>query len=61
MSFDAVLDSAAGVAAGRAAGMHVLGLDRNMAVPQDFSGCEWLVRDLSEIDVDAVFGEDVKG
>ena len=56
-----VEDSAAGVAAGRAAGMHVLGLDRNMAVPQDFSGCEWLVRDLSEIDVDAVFGEDVKG
>ena len=52
-----VEDSSAGVAAGRAAGMHVLGLDRNDAVPQDFTGCEWLVHDLSEMDVDAVFGE----
>ena len=52
-----VEDSSAGVAAGRAAGMHVLGLDRGGAVRQDFSGCEWLVRDLSEIDVDAVFGD----
>ena len=56
-----VEDSAAGVAAGRAAGMHVLGLDRNGAVPQDFAGCDWLVRDLSEIDVDAVFGEEARG
>ena len=56
-----VEDSAAGVAAGRAAGMHVLGLDRNTSVPQDFAGCDWLVRDLSEIDVDAVFGEEAKG
>jgi hypothetical protein len=30
-------------------------------VPQDFAGCDWLVRDLSEIDVDAVFGEEAKG
>jgi HAD superfamily hydrolase (TIGR01509 family) len=52
-----VEDSSAGVAAGRAAGMHVLGLDRNDAMPQDFTGCEWLVHDLSEMDVDAVFGE----
>ena len=51
-----VEDSTAGVAAGRAAGMHVLGLDRNSVMRQDFGGCEWLVHDLSEIDVDAVFG-----
>lgn len=52
-----VEDSSAGVAAGRAAGMHVLGLDRNPAIPQNFAGCEWLVHDLSEIDVLATFGE----
>ncbi len=52
-----VEDSTAGVAAGRAAGMRVIGLDRNSVVPQNFSGCEWLVHDLSEIDVAAVFGE----
>ena len=52
-----VEDSSAGVAAGRAAGMHVLGLDRNEIAPQDFTGCEWLVHDLSEMDVDAVFGD----
>ena len=51
-----VEDSTAGVAAGRAAGMRVVGLDRNRVVPQNFAGCEWLVHDLSEIDVDAVFG-----
>jgi len=50
-----VEDSTAGVASGRAAGMRVIGLDRNMVVRQNFAGCEWLVRDLSEIDVDAVF------
>lgn len=53
-----VEDSSAGVAAGRAAGMRVLGLDRPDGVRQDFSGCEWLVRDLSELDVAAVFGND---
>lgn len=52
-----VEDSTAGVCAGRAAGMHVLGLDRNRIVQQDFTGCDWLVHDLSEIDVEAVFGE----
>ena len=51
-----VEDSTAGVAAGRAAGMRVIGLDRNRVVQQDFAGCEWLVHDLSEIDVAAVFG-----
>ena len=51
-----VEDSSAGVAAGRAAGMRVIGLDRNRTVPQNFAGCEWLVHDLSEIDVTAVFG-----
>ena len=51
-----VEDSSAGVAAGRAAGMRVLGIDRNMVVHQDFTGCDWLVHDLSEMDVSAVFG-----
>ena len=51
-----VEDSSAGVAAGRAAGMRVLGIDRNMVVRQDFTGCDWLVHDLSEMDVSAVFG-----
>ena len=51
-----VEDSTAGVAAGRAAGMRVIGLDRNRIVQQNFAGCEWLVHDLSEIDVEAVFG-----
>jgi HAD superfamily hydrolase (TIGR01509 family) len=51
-----VEDSSAGVASGRAAGMHVLGVDRNTVVRQDFTGCDWLVHDLSEMDVLAVFG-----
>ncbi len=54
-----VEDSTAGVAAGRAAGMHIIGIDRVPQCPQDFSGCDWLVHDLSELDVNAVFGEDV--
>ncbi len=54
-----VEDSTAGVAAGRAAGMHIIGIDRVPQCPQDFSGCDWLVHDLSELDVRAVFGEDV--
>ena len=53
-----VEDSTAGVASGRAAGMRVLGLDRNAVVRQDFTGCEWLVHDLSEMDVATVFGGD---
>ena len=52
-----VEDSTAGVVAGRTAGMRVLGVDRNRTVQQDFTGCTWLVNDLSEIDIDAVFGE----
>ena len=52
-----VEDSTAGVASGRAAGMRVVGVDRNRVCPQDFSGCDWLVHDLSELDVGAVFGE----
>jgi HAD superfamily hydrolase (TIGR01509 family) len=50
-----VEDSTAGVASGRAAGMRVIGVDRNRFCPQDFTGCDWLVRDLSEMDVDALF------
>ena len=52
-----VEDSTAGVQAGRTAGMRVIGVDRNQRAPQDFAGCEWLVHDLSELDVRAVFGD----
>ena len=52
-----VEDSTAGVQAGRAAGMRVIDVDRNQRAPQDFAGCEWLVHDLSELDVHAVFGD----
>ena len=52
-----VEDSTAGVQAGRAAGMRVIGVDRNKRAPQEFVGCEWLVHDLSELDVHAVFGD----
>ena len=45
------------VQAGRTAGMRVIGVDRNKHVQQDFAGCEWLVHDLSELDVSVVFGE----
>ena len=54
-----VEDSTAGVAAGRAAGMHIIGVDRQSSCQQDFSGCDWLVHDLSELDVQTEFGEDV--
>lgn len=50
-----VEDSAAGVRAGRAAGMRVIGLRRQSVVPQDLSGCEWLVEDLSELNPDVAF------
>ena len=53
-----VEDSTAGVQSGRAAGMRVIGINRNPCVPQDFSGCDWLVHDLSELDVGAVFGNE---
>lgn len=52
-----VEDSTAGVAAGRAAGMQVIGLDRCRTVHQDFSGCAWVVHDLSELDAKVVFGD----
>ena len=52
-----VEDSTAGVQAGRAAGMRVIGVDRNQRAPQEFAGCEWLVHDLSELDVHVVFGD----
>lgn len=49
-------DSAVGVAAGVAAGMKVVALDRATALPQRFVGETWKVRDLSEIDVEKEFG-----
>lgn len=52
-----VEDSTAGVQAGRAAGMRVIGVDRNRRAQQDFAGCEWLIHDLSELDVNVVFGD----
>ena len=55
-----VEDSTAGVAAGRAAGMHILGVNREVpGCPQDFSGCDWLVKSLAELNVNVVFGEEV--
>ena len=49
-------DSAVGVAAGVAAGMKVIALDRGQTVPQHFEGETWRVKDLSEIDVEKEFG-----
>ena len=42
-------DSTAGVQAGLAAGMKVIGINRNHAIPQDFTGCLFTVTDLSEL------------
>ena len=50
-----VEDSTAGVKAGVAAGMRVLALDRNEKIPQMFTGATWIVKDLSEINVDIEF------
>ena len=50
----AVEDSAAGVAAARAAGMRVIGVDR---AGRGLVGCTWLVSDLSELDPIAEFSE----
>lgn len=44
-----VEDSSAGVASGVAAGMRVIGLDRNPYISQQFEGAELVVRDLGEI------------
>ena len=52
-------DGFLGVAAARAAGMHIIGVDRLPSCPQDLSGCDWLVHDLSELDVKVIFGEEV--
>ena len=50
-----VEDSTVGVAAGVAAGMKVIALERRSDPPQDFSGCTWKVRDLSELDFEREF------
>ena len=42
-------DSTAGVHAGLAAGMKVIGINRNHAIPQDFTGCFLTVGDLAEL------------
>ena len=42
-------DSTAGVRSGLAAGMKVIGINRNPAIPQDFTGCFLTVSDLSEL------------
>ena len=44
------------VAAGVAAGMKVIALDRATSIPQHFEGETWRVRDLSELDVEKEFG-----
>ena len=44
-----VEDSTAGVRSGIAAGMKVIGVDRNGVIRQDFSGCALTVADLSEL------------
>ena len=51
-----VEDSSVGVAAGVAAGMRVIALDRVREPPQRFAGETWKVKDLSEIDVEGEFG-----
>ena len=50
-----VEDSTVGVAAGVAAGMKVIALDRAALVPQTYGGETWRVKDLSEIDVGKEF------
>ncbi len=50
-----VEDSEVGVAAGVAAGMKVIALDRGLTVEQKFEGETWRVKDLSEIDVEKEF------
>jgi len=52
-----VEDSTVGVAAGVAAGMRVLALDRSTVVPQTFTGETWRVKDLSEFDFAKEFGD----
>jgi beta-phosphoglucomutase-like phosphatase (HAD superfamily) len=49
-----VEDSVPGVASGLAAGMKVIALNRHNAPADKFEGCSWLVKDLSEIDIEEV-------
>ena len=42
-------DSTPGVKSGLAAGMKVIGIDRNRRIPQDFAGCILTVADLAEL------------
>lgn len=49
-----VEDSTAGVKAGVAAGMHVVGVRGNELVETDFAGCEWVVGSLSELSPSAM-------
>ena len=49
-------DSSVGVAAGVAAGMKVIALERGVTVPQRYDGETWRVEDLSELDIDKEFG-----
>jgi beta-phosphoglucomutase-like phosphatase (HAD superfamily) len=46
-------DSAAGIAAARAAGMRCVALDRPGAYPQDLSAADWVLSDLAQFSVDA--------
>ena len=50
-----VEDSSVGVAAGVAAGMKVIALDRARLAPQTFGGETWRVKDLSELDFEKEF------
>ena len=50
-----VEDSTVGVAAGVAAGMKVLALDRGGPVPADFTVASWRVADLSQFDIEREF------
>ncbi len=47
-------DSAAGIAAARAAGMRCVALDRPGAYPQDLSAADWVLSDLAQFSVDAL-------
>jgi len=50
-----VEDSTAGVAAGVAAGMKVVALDRGGTLPQDHAGATWRVKDLLDLDFEKEF------
>jgi beta-phosphoglucomutase-like phosphatase (HAD superfamily) len=48
-------DSGVGVASGVAAGMKVIALDRGNSIPQNYSGAEWKVNSLLDIDFEKEF------